>query len=212
MSGEKKEEIPEIIIISRGTEKMDENGEISKKDREETNVGFMLYDKFTGDKNYEPPKDIHPSSEKKIDNITYKIHFFDNQDSYWPAMSNICRRCKGAVIAIDIENYTEEYGTEFIKEWLINFEDLDVSEMQTVIVGVSKSNSTEQMKGRNEVQALADEKKIDLFWIKITQSKTEEIEEIFKKLANLIRGKNDIGGGNADDNGMDEYLDKYKNF
>ena len=55
-------------------------------------------------------------------------------------------------------------------------------------------------------------KKIDLFWIKITQSKTEEIEEIFKKLANLIRGKNDIGGGNADDNGMDEYLDTYKNF
>ena len=37
-----------------------------------------------------------------------------------------------------MEDYTEEGGAEFIKEWLINLDDLDKSEMKTIIIGVTK--------------------------------------------------------------------------
>ena len=107
-------------------------------------AGRLVYETLTDDKDYEGPRAIHPTKVHKLNNKDFKIHFFEIQDSYWPAISNICRHCDGAAFVIDMEDYTKEGGAEFIKEWLINLDDLDKSEMKTIIIGVTKTDKANQ--------------------------------------------------------------------
>ena len=188
--------IPEIVILS----------DCSK----EYKVGFELYKAYTGDTNFESPRDIHPTFTKKIGDKEYKIHFFAIQDSYWPAISNICKFCNGAIFAIDMENYTEEGGVEFIKEWLVNLDDLDKDDMKKVIVGISQTDSPKDNNGKEKILELSREKSIeDVLFFKITE--TDKINEAFQIMFKLVDGyKNDES--NKDDDEMEEYLDKYKNF
>ena len=188
--------IPEIVILS----------DCSK----EYKVGFELYKAYTNDNDFESPRDIHPTFTKKIGDKEYKIHFFAIQDSYWPAISNICKFCNGAIFAIDMENYTEEGGVEFIKEWLVNLDDLDKDDMKKVIVGISQTDSPKDNNGKEKILELSKEKGIeDVLFFKITE--TDKINEAFQIMFKLVDGyKNDES--NKDDDEMEEYLDKYKNF
>ena len=188
--------IPEIVILS----------DCSK----EYKVGFELYKAYTKDNDFESPKDIHPTNTKKIGDKEYKIHFFAIQDSYWPAISNICKFCNGAIFAIDMENYTEEGGVEFIKEWLVNLDDLDKDDMKKVIVGISQTDSPKDNNGKEKILELSKEKGIeDVFFFKITE--TDKINEAFQAMFNLVDDSK-IDESNKDDDEMEEYLDKYKNF
>ena len=189
--------IPEIVILS----------ECSK----EYKVGFELYKAYTNDNDFESPKDIHPTNTKKIGDKEYKIHFFAIQDSYWPAISNICRYCDGAVFAVDIEDYTEEGGIKFINEWLINLDDLDKDDMKKVIVGITKTEKPRNNNGREDLVKLAEEKNIELYFININIKDKNKIEEPFKKVADLINNVID-NPAKKEDEEMEEYLDKYKNF
>ena len=188
--------IPEIVILS----------DCSK----EYKVGFELYKAYTKDNDFESPRDVHPTFTKKIGDKEYKIHFFAIQDSYWPAISNICKFCNGAIFAIDMENYTEEGGVEFIKEWLVNLDDLDKDDMKKVIVGISQTDSPKDNNGKEKILELSKEKSIeDVLFFKITE--TDKINEAFQIMFKLVDGyKNDES--NKDDDEMEEYLDKYKNF
>ena len=189
-------EIKEIVILS----------DCSK----DYKVGLEVYKAFTKDTNFEGSREIHPMKEVKIKENDFKIHFFAIQDSYWPAISNICRHCEGAVFAIDMENYTEEGGAEFIKEWLVNLEDLDKEDMKTVIIGVTQSESPVNSQGLDEINKISREKKIDYFELNIKKDQ-KGITDAFEKLAKLMVGDFDAAKKKEDD-GFDEYLDKYKNF
>ena len=189
--------IPEIVILS----------DCSK----EYKVGFELYKAYTKDNDFESPRDIHPTNTKKIGDKEYKIHFFAIQDSYWPAISNICRYCDGAVFAVDIEDYTEEGGIKFINEWLINLDDLDKDDMKKVIVGITKTEKPRNNNGREDLVKLAEEKNIELYFININIKDKNKIEEPFKKVADLINNVID-NPAKKEDEEMEEYLDKYKNF
>ena len=204
--------IPEIVILSYcKKEGEEENDNVDTKNL----AGFKVYEKFTGDKNFEPPRNIHPTFERDINKNKYKIHFFYIIDSYWPAISNICRNCDGAVFVIDMDNYTEDSGIEFIKEWLINLDDLDKNEMKIVIICVSAKNeeNERQKKGKEDIEKLAAEKKIPQFWANIEKEEGKKVlNEAFTKVANLINNENDYGNTNNNDDDIEEYLDKYKNF
>ena len=188
--------IPEIVILS----------DCSK----EYKVGFELYKAYTKDNDFESPRDVHPTFTKKIGDKEYKIHCFAIQDSYWPAISNICKFCNGAIFAIDMENYTEEGGVEFIKEWLVNLDDLDKDDMKKVIVGISQTDSPKDNNGKEKILELSKEKSIeDVLFFKITE--TDKINEAFQIMFKLVDDSK-IDESNKDDDEMEEYLDKYKNF
>jgi len=181
-------------------------------------AGRLVYETLTDDKDYEGPRAIHPTNVHKLNNKDFKIHFFEIQDSYWPAISNICRHCDGAAFVIDMEDYTEEGGAEFIKEWLINLDDLDKSEMKTIIIGVTKTDKAKDSKGIDEINKVAGDKKIDYIEVQIEEGKKDQpkakklLTDAFEKLAKLINSEADDGDKNKGDDEMDEYLDKYKNF
>ena len=179
-------------------------------------AGLEVYKIFTKDNDFEGSREIHPTKVVKLNNKDFKIHFFAIQDSYWPAISNICRHCDGAAFVIDMEDYTEEGGAEFIKEWLINLDDLDKSEMKTIIIGVTKTDRNKDSKGIDEINKVAGDKKIDYIQVKTEKNKEDQasnqIKEAFEKLAKLIDNEADDGDKNKGDDEVDEYLDKYKNF
>ena len=118
----------------------------------EYKVGLEVYKEYTQDEYFKDkkkedldeydPRTVHPTKEMQIGSGTFKIHFFDIQDRYWPAISNICKHCDGAVIVIDLDDYTLEGGEEFVNEWLVNLDDLDKDDMPKIIIGVNKSNES----------------------------------------------------------------------
>ena len=117
-----------------------------------------------------------------------------------------------------MEDYTKEGGAEFIKEWLINLDDLDKSEMKTIIIGVTKTDKAKDSKGIDEINKVAGDKKIDYIEVQIEEGKKDQpkakklLIDAFEKLAKLINSEADDGDKNKGDDEMDEYLDKYKNF
>ena len=180
---------------------------------QEYKAGLEVYKIITKDTDFEGPREIHPTKVIELNKKQFKIHFFAIQDSYWPAISNICRHCEGAAFVIDLEDYSEERGIEFIKEWLINLEDLDKSEMKTVIIGVTKKNSA-KTNGVEDMNKIEKEKNIKYYEANIGDTKEAEskIKEAFNDLAKLIDNEHDNNARNEGDEEMDEYLDKYKNF
>jgi len=49
-----------------------------------------------------------------------------------------------------MENYTEEGGVEFIKEWLVNLDDLDKDYIKKVVVGISQTNAQKNIMVRKK--------------------------------------------------------------
>ena len=212
-------------------------------------VGLEIYKKYTKDEHFNSkdldendPRTIHPTTEKQIINTNCKIHFFDIQDRYWPAISNICRHCDGAIFAMDLDNdkkdqdneqkeqnenelkevssenkkeEEEDCRVEFINEWLVNLDDLDKEDMSKIIVGVTKSPNDSNVNNKSKILSdLADEKKIGYQLIHINgQSADKEIGDAFVTLVKKITG--DTGSNSQRgkvDEDLEEILDKYKNF
>ena len=157
----------EIIILS----------ECSK----EYKVGLELYKEYTKDEYFNKkkeefdeydPRTIHPTKEVSEKNNKFKIHFFDIQDRYWPAISNICKHCDGAIFAVDLDNYTAEAGEEFVNEWLVNLDDLDKNEMAMIIIGVTKSaDNSQSEEGYNKLNDIANDKKIEIRRLELKKEK-----------------------------------------
>ena len=206
------QDIPEIVIISDCQEREQDKDKTEDYDKIKDRMGYLVYKNYTKDTDHEPPRDIHPTTELEIGEKKnkFKIHFFYIKDSYWPAISNISRHCDGALIVIDLDNYTEEKGVEFIKEWLVNFEDLDKPDMKTIIVGASRNK-----KKIDDIRPLIEyiqDKKLEEVSVDINNAEDPKLKEAFNKVASLITGDIESERRPDQDEDIEEYLDKYKNF
>ena len=196
----------EIIILS----------ECSK----EYKVGLELYKEYTKDEYFNKkkeefdeydPRTIHPTKEVSEKNNKFKIHFFDIQDRYWPAISNICKHCDGAVFAVDLDNYTAEAGEEFVNEWLVNLDDLDKNEMAMIIIGVTKSaDNSQSEEGWNKLNDIANDKKIEIRRLDLKNEKA--LKDAFSTLFNQISKDGTDNNIKREDDDIEEILDKYKIF
>ena len=196
----------EIIILS----------ECSK----EYKVGLELYKENTKDEYFNKkkeefdeydPRTIHPTKEVSEKNNKFKIHFFDIQDRYWPAISNICKHCDGAIFAVDLDNYTAEAGEEFVNEWLVNLDDLDKNEMAMIIIGVTKSaDNSQSEEGYNKLNDIASDKKIEIRRLDLKNEKA--LKDAFSTLFNQISKDGTDNNIKREDNDIEEILDKYKIF
>ena len=196
----------EIIILS----------ECSK----EYKVGLELYKEYTKDEYFNKkkeefdeydPRTIHPTKEVSEKNNKFKIHFFDIQDRYWPAISNICKHCDGAIFAVDLDNYTAEAGEEFVNEWLVNLDDLDKNEMAMIIIGVTKSaDNSQSEEGYNKLNDIANDKKIEIRRLDLKNEKA--LKDAFSTLFNQISKDGTDNNIKREDNDIEEILDKYKIF
>lgn len=196
----------EIIILS----------ECSK----EYKVGLELYKEYTKDEYFNKkkeefdeydPRTIHPTKEVSEKNNKFKIHFFDIQDRYWPAISNICKHCDGAIFAVDLDNYTAETGEEFVNEWLVNLDDLDKNEMAMIIIGVTKSaDNSKSEEGWNKLNDIANDKKIEIKRLDLKNEKA--LKDAFSTLFNQISKDGTDNNIKREDDDIEEILDKYKIF
>ena len=196
----------EIIILS----------ECSK----EYKVGLELYKEYTKDEYFNKkkeefdeydPRTIHPTKEVSEKNNKFKIHFFDIQDRYWPAISNICKHCDGAIFAVDLDNYTAEAGEEFFNEWLVNLDDLDKNEMAMIIIGVTKSaDNSQSEEGYNKLNDIANDKKIEIRRLDLKNEKA--LKDAFSTLFNQISKDGTDNNIKREDDDIEEILDKYKIF
>ena len=196
----------EIIILS----------ECSK----EYKVGLELYKEYTKDEYFNKkkeefdeydPRTIHPTKEVSENNNKFKIHFFDIQDRYWPAISNICKHCDGAIFAVDLDNYTAEAGEEFVNEWLVNLDDLDKNEMAMIIIGVTKSaDNSQSEEGWNKLNDIANDKKIEIRRLDLKNEKA--LKDAFSTLFNQISKDGTDNNIKREDDDIEEILDKYKIF
>ena len=212
-------------------------------------VGLELYKKYTNDEFFNgkeidenDPRTIHPTHEKQINGEIFKIHFFDNQDRYWPALSHICRHCDGVLFALDLDdnkdineakgetsteetpkeaNKSKEEGEEdedsriaFIDEWLVNLYDLDKEDINKVIVGVTNSSDSFNVNERWKlITELGNEKKIDCFRVNLAVGGQNEIENAFNSLAKIMTNGNVRENEKPnEDEELAEYLDIYMDF
>ena len=186
----------------------------------EYKVGLELYKEYTKDEYFNKkkeefdeydPRTIHPTKEISEKNNKFKIHFFDIQDRYWPAISNICKHCDGAIFAVDLDNYTTESGEEFVNEWLVNLDDLDKNEMAMIIIGVTKSIENSKLEeGWNKLNDIANDKKIEIRKIELKNEKA--LKDAFSALFNQISKDGTDNNITKEDPDIEEVLDKYKLF
>ena len=188
---------------------------------QEYKVGLELYKAYTKDEYFVnkkkeeldeyDPRTIHPTKEITEKNTTFKIHFFDIQDRYWPAISNICKHCDGAIFAVDLDNYTAEAGEEFVNEWLVNLDDLDKNEMAMIIIGVTKSaDNSQSEEGYNKLNDIANDKKIEIRRLDLKNEKA--LKDAFSTLFNQISKDGTDNNIKREDDDIEEILDKYKIF
>ncbi len=195
---------------------------------QEYKVGLELYKAYTKDEYFlnaskekldeYDPRTIHPTKEITEKNSTFKIHFFDIQDRYWPAISNICKHSDGAIFAIDLDHYTDEGGKDFVDEWLVNLDDLDKNEMAMIILGITnpagdKKKEDELKKseeGWKKVEEIANQKKIEMRQINITDEKA--LKGAFSTIFNEICKDGTDNNIKREDADIEEILDKYKLF
>ena len=186
----------------------------------EYKVGLELYKEYTKDEYFNKkkeefdeydPRTIHPTKEVSEKNNKFKIHFFDIQDRYWPAISNICKHCDGAIFAVDLDNYTAEAGEEFVNEWLVNLDDLDKNEMAMIIIGVTKSaDNSQSEEGYNKLNDIANDKKIEIRRLDLKNEKA--LKDAFSTLFNQISKDGTDNNIKREDDDIEEILDKYKIF
>ena len=186
----------------------------------EYKAGLELYKEYTKDEYFNKkkeefdeydPRTIHPTKEISEKNNKFKIHFFDIQDRYWPAISNICKHCDGAIFAVDLDNYTAEAGEEFVNEWLVNLDDLDKNEMAMIIIGVTKSaDNSQSEEGWNKLNDIANDKKIEIRRLDLKNEKA--LKDAFSTLFNQISKDGTDNNIKREDDDIEEILDKYKIF
>ena len=173
----------------------------------EYKVVLELYKEYTKDEYFNKKKERISDKNNK-----FKIHFFDIQDRYWPAISNICKHCDGAMFAVDLDKYTAESGEEFVNEWLVNLDDLDKNEMAMIIIGVTKSIDNYKFEeGWNKLNDIGNDKKIEKRKIDLKNEKA--LKDAFSSLFNQIsKDCTDNNIKKEDDDDIEEILDNYKMF
>jgi len=186
----------------------------------EYKVGLELYKEYTKDEYFNKKKEefdeydprlIHPTKEVTEKNNKFTIHFFDIQDRYWPAISNICKHSDGAIFAVDLDNYTTETGEDFVNEWLVNLDDLDKNEMAMIIIGVTKSvDDSKSNEGWNKLNNIANDKKIEIRKIDLKNEKA--LKDAFSVLFNQISKDGTDNNITKEDPAIEEILDRYKLF
>ena len=231
----------EIIIISypeleeKEKDKDKENNEEKKvPEKKENNdeekikwtYGLRLFQIFTKAKDEDLKGElnsIHPT--KLIEKTNFKIHYFDIQDKYWPAISNIIRHCKGILFAIQIDDYDEDKGLEFVREWMINLEEIyfdekdkksDREDFKKVLIGVFKDENKVLKETRDKIVDYCQYKNMKFYWGKIgDNTDSGEINEAFEGLFELVDKnykKEDNKNNEDDDDEYDEKLKMYLNY
>ena len=190
-------------------------------------VGFDLYKCYANkqDKDFEDEfSKIHPMKDIEVNNKKIKIQFIEIKDCYWPAIKNICTNSEGVIFAIDMDDGSKEGGSEFIEEWLINLDDLDKYDIKKVVVGIipldDQTNKTKIDAKKIEINKICEDNKIeDVYYGKIINNNgDDEIKAALNKIVELVYKSDDSKDGavgkktDDDEDELDEYLNKYKDF
>ena len=190
-------------------------------------VGFDLYKCYANkqDKDFEDEfSKIHPTKDIEVNNKKIKIQFIEIKDCYWPAIKNICTNSEGVIFAIDMDDDSKEGGSEFIEEWLINLDDLDKYDIKKVVVGIipldDQTNKTKIDAKKIEINKICEDNKIeDVYYGKIINNNgDDEIKAALNKIVELVYKSDDSKDGavgkktDDDEDELDEYLNKYKDF
>ena len=190
-------------------------------------VGFDLYKCYANkqDKDFEDEfSKIHPVKDIEVNNKKIKIQFIEIKDCYWPAIKNICTNSEGVIFAIDMDDDSKEGGSEFIEEWLINLDDLDKYDIKKVVVGIipldDQTNKTKIDAKKIEINKICEDNKIeDVYYGKIINNNgDDEIKAALNKIVELVYKSDDSKDGavgkktDDDEDELDEYLNKYKDF
>lgn len=190
-------------------------------------VGFDLYKCYANkqDKDFEDEfSKIHPTKDFEVNNKKIKIQFIEIKDCYWPAIKNICTNSEGVIFAIDMDDDSKEGGSEFIEEWLINLDDLDKYDIKKVVVGIipldDQTNKTKIDAKKIEINKICEDNKIeDVYYGKIINNNgDDEIKAALNKIVELVYKSDDSKDGavgkktDDDEDELDEYLNKYKDF
>ena len=190
-------------------------------------VGFDLYKCYANkqDKDFEDEfSKIHPTKDIEVNNKKIKIQFIEIKDCYWPAIKNICTNSEGVIFAIDMDDGSKEGGSEFIEEWLINLDDLDKYDIKKVVVGIipldDQTNKTKIDAKKIEINKICEDNKIeDVYYGKIINNNgDDEIKAALNKIVELVYKSDDSKDGavgkktDDDEDELDEYLNKYKDF
>ena len=190
-------------------------------------VGFDLYKCYANkqDKDFEDEfSKIHPTKDIEVNNKKIKIQFIEIKDCYWPAIKNICTNSEGVIFAIDMDDDSKEGGSEFIEEWLINLDDLDKYDIKKVFVGIipldDQTNKTKIDAKKIEINKICEDNKIeDVYYGKIINNNgDDEIKAALNKIVELVYKSDDSKDGavgkktDDDEDELDEYLNKYKDF
>ena len=190
-------------------------------------VGFDLYKCYANkqDKDFEDEfSKIHPTKDIEVNNKKIKIQFIEIKDCYWPAIKNICTNSEGVIFAIDMDDDSKEGGSEFIEEWLINLDDLDKYDIKKVVVGIipsdDQTNKAKIDAKKIEINKICEDNKIeDVYYGKIINNNgDDEIKAALNKIVELVYKSDDSKDGavgkktDDDEDELDEYLNKYKDF
>ena len=190
-------------------------------------VGFDLYKCYANkqDKDFEDEfSKIHPTKDTEVNNKKIRIQFIEIKDCYWPAIKNICTNSEGVIFAIDMDDDSKEGGSEFIEEWLINLDDLDKYDIKKVVVGIipldDQTNKTKIDAKKIEINKICEDNKIeDVYYGKIINNNgDDEIKAALNKIVELVYKSDDSKDGavgkktDDDEDELDEYLNKYKDF
>ena len=190
-------------------------------------VGFDLYKCYANkqDKDFEDEfSKIHPMKDFEVNNKKIRIQFIEIKDCYWPAIKNICTNSEGVIFAIDMDDDSKEGGSEFIEEWLINLDDLDKYDIKKVVVGIipldDQTNKTKIDAKKIEINKICEDNKIeDVYYGKIINNNgDDEIKAALNKIVELVYKSDDSKDGavgkktDDDEDELDEYLNKYKDF
>ena len=167
---------------------------------------------------------IHPMKDIEVNNKKIRIQFIEIKDCYWPAIKNICTNSEGVIFAIDMDDDSKEGGSEFIEEWLINLDDLDKYDIKKVVVGIipldDQTNKTKIDAKKIEINKICEDNKIeDVYYGKIINNNgDDEIKAALNKIVELVYKSDDSKDGavgkktDDDEDELDEYLNKYKDF
>ena len=190
-------------------------------------VGFDLYKCYANkqDKDFEDEfSKIHPMKDIEVNNKKIRIQFIEIKDCYWPAIKNICTNSEGVIFAIDMDDDSKKGGSEFIEEWLINLDDLDKYDIKKVVVGIipldDQTNKTKIDAKKIEINKICEDNKIeDVYYGKIINNNgDDEIKAALNKIVELVYKSDDSKDGavgkktDDDEDELDEYLNKYKDF
>ena len=181
--------------------------------------GLRLYQKYTGAKDEDLKglfNSVHPSKEKD----GYQIHYFDIQDKYWPAISNIIKHCDGIVFAIKIDNYDDDKGLEFVREWMINLEDIEEEikpkkPLEKIIIGVFEDENNVLKETRDKIIDYCNHFEnytLKFYWAKIKSEDSGQLDEAFTDLRHLIENKENKEEKTDDDDEYDEKMNMYLNY